>query len=278
MRVSGSSFLLLTLTWSAATLQACQSSDRPVEPTQPEPEPAANVAAPAEAAPEPAVVPPDKRPAQELMKGHFARAADAREDLIKGDIEAARASMKWLAEHKHAGDLDAELQPLLTAMQTSAAEFAKATTLREAGVSLALTLNRCGDCHLKAEAGPEIAIPPLPDGETAKAHMRRHLWAAQRMWEGLVTRNAETFSSGTEVLAESPLHPEALVPGDQKETVAKLVTHLHELGEKAKAAKQPAEQAEVYGNFLATCAACHRLLGRGPGAAAEAPGDTAPTE
>jgi cytochrome c553 len=150
-------------------------------------------------------------------------------------------------------------------MQQSAAEFSKATNLREAGVALAMTLTKCGDCHDKAEKGPTFAVPPLPEGEDAVHHMQRHHWAAERMWEGLVKRDPEAFEAAANAMAEGPIKAELLAPpANEKETVDHLTKHLHELGEKAKAASDPAARAEVYGNFLATCATCHRMLGRGP--------------
>lgn len=250
---------------------ACQhkSEDEPStakeETVQPAPEPAK----PAETAPAPEQA-ETITPTQALMRGHFQQAGEAREALLRADIASAKKAMHWLATHKLGVALPQELQPLLAPMQESASHFAKATNMREAGVALAQTLTKCGDCHDKAGKGPTFAVPPLPQGKDPVHHMQRHHWAAQRMWEGLVKRDPEAFEAAANAMAEGPIDAALLAPPPgEKETVDQLTQHLHGLGEKAKAAKDPMARAEAYGNFLATCATCHRMLGRGPKPIAE---------
>ncbi|MCB9598012.1 MAG: hypothetical protein H6719_35175 [Sandaracinaceae bacterium] len=236
------------------------------EPTAPSP-PAETVEPPTEEAPETAAI-PEPTPAQALMHGHYRRASDARESLIRGDIEQARGDMQWLATHHEGDALPEALQPRLASMQTDAAAFAEATTLTEAGQALARTLVRCGECHEASGGGFHVALPPLPEGETTAAHMQRHRWAAERMWEGLVTADVEQYTAGTDALREVALHENALPSSEEQppERVAALATHVHELGAEASDATDWAGRASVYGRYLATCAACHRLLHTGPAA------------
>jgi cytochrome c553 len=204
-------------------------------------------------------------PTKAMMRGHFQQAGEAREALLRADVEGAKKAMNWLASHHLGAALPEDLQPMQKAMQDSAAEFGKATNLREAGVALALTLTKCGDCHEKAGKGPTFAVPPLPEGDDIVHHMQRHHWAAQRMWEGLVRSDSQAFEAAAAAMAEGPACGTLLTPPPEfKESVEQLTKHVHALGEKAKAAADPAARAEVYGNFLATCATCHRMLGRGP--------------
>lgn len=222
---------------------------------------------PAEAPPE---IPPPT-PAQALMHGHYRRATEAREALIRGDVETARTHMQWLATHREGGALPEALQPRLTAMQTDAAAFGEATTLTEAGQALARTSVRCGECHAASGGGFHAALPPLPEGETTAAHMERHRWAAERMWEGLVTADAEQFHAGTDALREAALHENDLPSSEEQppERVAALATHVHEIAAESAQVQDWAARADLYGRYLATCAACHRLLGTGPAAPIE---------
>ena len=209
---------------------------------------------------------PPPTAAQSLMHGHYQRASEAREALIRGDIEAAREDMQWLATHEEGDSLPAALQPRLTTMQTEAATFAEATTLTEAGQALARTLVRCGECHEASDGGFHVALPPVPEGDSTAVHMQRHRWAATRMWEGLVTGDVDQYTAGTDVLRESALHEDDM-PGAEGETgerVTALAQHVHDLGREAGEAEDMGERASVYGRYLATCAACHRLLGAGP--------------
>ncbi len=209
---------------------------------------------------------PEASPARDLMRGHFGRAVDARQSMVRGDLERARADMGWLATHERGGDLAEELRPQLAQMQTEAARFAEAQTLTEAGTALARTLTRCGSCHRSAEAGPEIGTPALPDGDDVRSHMQRHRWAEERMWAGLITSSEEAYEAGAGVLREAALH-EGELPGHDTQPDGRLepITGLvHQLGADAQAAEDWDERANIYGRLLATCAACHRLLDAGP--------------
>lgn len=225
---------------------------------------------PAEPAEPPPVI-PEPTPSQRLMHGHYRRATEAREALIRGDIEVAREHMRWLATHSEGDALPEALQPRLAAMQADAASFAEATTLTEAGQALARTSVRCGECHTESGGGFHAALPPLPAGDTRVAHMQRHRWAAERMWEGLVTADVEQFAAGTDALHEVPLHEDELPTseGAPPERLAALSSLVHELGTEAETATDWPARASIYGRYLATCAACHRLLGTGPAAPVE---------
>ncbi len=223
------------------------------------------------AAEEPATQIPPATPAQALMHGHYRRASDARDALIRADIEGARGDMTWLATHHDGDALPENLRPLLTAMQTEAARFAEASTMTEAGLALAQTLVRCGNCHEASGGGFAVALPPLPEGEGSAAHMRRHRWAAERMWEGLVIADEEQFRAGSDALREAPLHQEAVpsAEGETDERVEAITALVHALGEEAQRATTTDARASIYGRYLATCGTCHRLLGRGPLAPAQ---------
>jgi mono/diheme cytochrome c family protein len=212
------------------------------------------------------------------MQGHFSRAASAHDALIRADMEQARADMAWLATHEEPS-LPAELQPLLDNMQAEAARFPEATTLTEAGTTFARMLVRCGECHTTSHGGPEIAQTPIPEGDTPEARMRRHQWASDRMFDGLVMADPEIFRSGNDALTSAPL-TQADLPGTEAqpaEQVATLTTHVRELGAEAATAADEQARAGIYGRYLATCGACHRLLeGGAPAALQPAPGGTAP--
>jgi len=218
----------------------------------------------AEEAPAAEIPPPT--PAQALMHGHYRRASEARDALIRADIEGARGHMAWLATHEEGDALAPNLRPMLTAMQTEAARFAEASTMTEAGDALARTLVQCGNCHQASGGGFVVALPPMPAGEGTAAHMQRHMWSAERMWEGLVTADDEQFRAGTDALREAPLHDEHVPAANtQPEGRVDAITELvHQLGVEAQDASTPEARASIYGRYLATCGTCHRLLGQGP--------------
>jgi len=195
------------------------------------------------------------------MGQHFAQAREARRAIIAGDIESAREAMRFLAANDLGGTLPEALQPRFAAMQEAARAFGSAENLREAGTALATTLTRCGECHEAAGRGPSFEAPTMPAGDDVRTHMQRHRWGAERMWEGLVLRSAETFERGAQALDEEPLRGNQLPAGEVgAERIDALAAHAHQVaGEAAEASTDPA-RAQAYGNLLATCASCHRAL------------------
>lgn len=239
-----------------ALLTACGSGETPTPPAEP-------VVGPTPPpTPTPTPEPTGPEAVREVMRGHYGRARSAHDALIRADMDQAREDMAWLATHAEGDVLPEALQPLLVAMQGEAGRFAAATTLSEAGTTFALMLTRCGACHTAAHDGPEIAEVPIPEGEEPAARMRRHRWASDRMFDGLITANAEMFRSGNDALTSAPLTATEL-PGAAAladEQVVALTTHVRDLGAEAATAADDAARASIYGRYLATCGSCHRLV------------------
>jgi len=240
----------------------------PRTPPPPPPQPAEPGPPPPPAGPAAAA---DPAGARALMQGHFARAASAHDAIVRADMDTARADMAWLATHQEGDALPENLQPLLVAMQAEAARFAEATTLTEAGTAYARTLVRCGACHTASHGGPEIAQTPIPEGDTPEARMRRHQWASDRMFDGLVMADPAIFRAGNEALTSAPLTQTELpsTEGQPAEQVVGLTTHVRQLGAEAATAADDDARAGIYGRYLATCGTCHRLLEGGAPAALE---------
>jgi hypothetical protein len=106
-----------------------------------------------------------------------------------------------------------------------------------------------------------------PEGKESSvaADMQRHLWAADRMWEGLVGPSDTAWQAGVVALADAQLAPEAMADDRTlpKEVFA-LAEQAHEIGAKGGDEKDPAKRAELYGRYLGTCAACHAEIGVEP--------------
>lgn len=260
----GSLFLVL------AALAGCSGGEEAPTPPATPPATAEVTPPPTTPPPPPATTEPTPEAAAEaaasstrdLMQNHFGRAASAHDAIVRADLEQARADMQWLATHDEGMAVPEPLRPMLAEMQAEAARFSEATTLTEAGTAYARTLIRCGACHTASHGGPEIAQPILPEGDTPEARMRRHQWASDRMFDGLVTGNAEIFRSGNDALTSAPLTQADLpaTAAQPTEQVVALTTHVQNLGTEAATATTDDARASIYGRYLATCATCHRLL------------------
>jgi len=256
--------MLHSLLWTALLLSLAACNDAPsppaIAPAAP-PEPTSPTAAPPTAAP--------TTPVRARMQDHFRFARAARTGLIRGDVAETKNAMAELARVQSIEGLPTELEPMLPAMRDAASQVASAHTLREVGAGLANTLVTCAGCHQHVETGPHFATPPLPEGDTVQVHMQRHRWAADRLWEGLVQPSDEDWNAGADALSNSRLDPAELqIPDAQRATAATLIQHVYDLGEQAKSAATPDARAAIYGQFIATCATCHRLVHGGPDAEA----------
>jgi hypothetical protein len=85
--------------------------------------------------------------------------------------------------------------------------------------------------------------------------MARHLWATDRLWEGVVGSSDDAWRAGLDVLAVTPLPAAQL--GDERAMIAHRLRRLAEDARKTRGGGQLVERARDYGEILVTCAACH---------------------
>jgi cytochrome c556 len=136
-----------------------------------------------------------------------------------------------------------------------AAALARATTVPDAIALAAKVGAACADCHQELGVSPELARHGAapPDHATVEARMLRHRWAADRLWEGLITGEDDPWRAGLDVLAATPL----AFPAER----AALAKQLQRQADQARRAKSTSsdERAQAYGELLATCAGCHTV-------------------
>ena len=98
----------------------------------------------------------------------------------------------------------------------------------------------------------------LPDDTGFSGHMIRHVWAADRMFEGLVGPSDELWVAGAGVFADEALHGDVIPVSAERHA-----RRLHELGREATTLDGVQERARQYGLMLAECGACHAEMGVG---------------
>jgi mono/diheme cytochrome c family protein len=178
---------------------------------------------------------------------------------------AVRRSAKVLAELRIEGPLDPTWRTHLAAMNAAAGRVAAATDIGEAGRRVAAVAETCGGCHSALGVGAPTVEPAPAEASGVVPRMRRHEWAATRLWEGLVYPSNDAWTMGARVLADAPLEPESLTPG--KTPVRKIddmTRAVHELGKRASTLTSTKDRATAYAELLASCASCHQWLGGGP--------------
>jgi hypothetical protein len=92
--------------------------------------------------------------------------------------------------------------------------------------------------------------------------MIRHLWAADRMWEGLVGPSDEAWTAGAQALDRDWAEGRSLIraAADSEATVG-LIGRIRALGHEALDTRVPKARAAVYAELLRTCNGCHDSTG-----------------
>jgi cytochrome c553 len=224
------------------------------------------------ACPKPTKVPDEDRVSSHVvaegdvaaMHERLAHVTSARDLLIRGSLDDARAQLQWIAENEAPTMAPAAWVAHLQDLRDSAAVGAESTDRSGLASAIADTAGACGACHDSIQGGPrfEPVSVPAPDQQ-----MARHIWAADRMWEGLVGPDAVRWVASADVLNAEVVDSSALYSGvslEQAGAAARLHERVHALGAAGQHSGDAADRAELYGAFLAACAECHDLLGRGP--------------
>jgi cytochrome c5 len=196
------------------------------------------------------------------MKMHFMKADEAQQAVIRGEWQKAREPMLWLAEHEDAVHSTPTWSPYVAAMREAAAEAANAQDITAAATGIARVAATCGACHAGLGAGPTFKIGEAPaESEEMKSHMKRHQWAAARLWEGMVQPSDEAWSAGA-----AALHDASLTQTSDEPEMAKnrqvLADHVHNAAGRPAATND--DKVAVYAHILSTCSACHLGTGGGP--------------
>jgi hypothetical protein len=202
-------------------------------------------------------------PVQAHMYAHFDRAGEVHDALVRGQIDRARAEARWLATHPETRMLPVGSEPYSAAMAGHATSASEASDLQHAAIAAAQMGRTCGDCHRQYDVKPRFLVgTAAPTGSGPAAEMALHVWAADRMWQGLIGPDDFAWTSGARGLTLGWLNPGEVVadPGD-RERLRNLIRQVYELAARAEMASDPEARAEVYGAFLTTCIDCHQLTG-----------------
>jgi mono/diheme cytochrome c family protein len=199
---------------------------------------------------------------EDFMVDHFVIATWSRDVLINGDLEALREPLEALATYDYRSVAPGGWMSYVAKMQQAARVTSAAQTMEIAAVGVATMARTCAECHVATGRGPAFAggdnEGDAQDADTLGERMRRHMWAADRLWEGLTGPADDSWTAGAAVLARAPLPPPSADPPLPADYVA-AITEVRELGAEALDASMLEARADVYGRFLASCAGCHAL-------------------
>jgi cytochrome c2 len=199
------------------------------------------------------------------MQGHEKLGEAMRDAVARGALEEAKGEARLLSELRIEGPGTELWRRMLEATKAAAARVASASDLKDASRGVAVVAKTCGDCHTVLGRPGTTVGDGGPPGSDVRAFMRRHQWAAERLWEGLVVPSDDAWKWGALSLSEAPLAPEQLTPGKSPvPRVGELAQTVHVLANKGVDVERADVRADLYGDVLVTCAECHQWLGGGP--------------
>ncbi len=199
---------------------------------------------------DPADVAPDAR-----MWIHFDEAGDLQMAMVRGDLDRAREAARRIERVVAITGLPEGSEEELMRLRSYATAIREADDYGVAALGTSLLAASCGDCHATYGVGPAFAeVGDLP--EDRGNHMVEHVWAADRMWEGLVIPDPARWQTGARVLAYHEVPMDALAPGTSQYGV-----DLKTLGLESLRETDLSEQARRYGEILVTCSGCHTSTG-----------------
>jgi mono/diheme cytochrome c family protein len=200
------------------------------------------------------------------MKEHFTKVREVEEAIIRGDVEAAQAPARWLADHQPTTGFPPHTEQPLKDMQAAARSVVATEDINNAAVAAANLVGTCGSCHSAAKVEPKL--PPQEERTAASErarHMLEHQVAVDLMYRGLIVPVSGDWKKGAEALKAAPMRDKSLKDIDKEATAAE--ARIHELAERALAAADKSTRVAIYGEVIGSCASCHGLHGRvwGPG-------------
>jgi cytochrome c553 len=202
--------------------------------------------------------PPEGR-IEDYMLDHYVITMLSRDAVIGGSLDGLREPLLAFAEHPYKDVATGGWIAAMTQIQEAARLTANAPTLELAATGVATMARSCGECHRQAGGGPVFVQLPAARSrvsDTVGTRMRRHMCAAERLWEGLVGPSDDAWNDGAAVLARiSTDAPASDAPLPAGFTAA--LNEVQALGQQALEASSAAERSNVYGRFLASCASCH---------------------
>lgn len=201
-------------------------------------------------------MPPPGSSLDRVMRAHFKDALLIRQAVIAGTPDQAANPATILALIENLDDLPPGWREFVERMQQAARRITHDPSTAQAAAATANLGVACGQCH-QQQGGPTVSSEPPPaEGTTIEQRMKRHAWATERLWEGLVIPSNEAWNAGSRALVDTPFPPEVLRQGGAQARSA--ASDFKNLVARAPTKKTTEERAALYAELLVTCGTCHR--------------------
>ena len=204
----------------------------------------------------------NREPETNEMHRRFSRTVDIQTGVVLSDLSRARSGAAWLAGHE---EIQGNGQGSSEAAEIRgyASLIAQASDLDSVAHRVGRMAAACGSCHTATGGGPRFVVGSgAPESDSPADQMIRHLWAADRMWEGLVGPSEDTWTAGARALTRSAAAGNDLFRASSASPATEgYLSRIRALGQEAELARTLEARASVYGELLNTCRGCHESAG-----------------
>ncbi len=192
--------------------------------------------------------------------------AQARVATLRNDTVALRNFFQIVASRTDLPGLSEETRGLSRDPRIRAAPEGSADVVVAAAKALGEIGAACASCHQSRGAGPtyeEAVVPEHVAGTVA--HMARHQWAVDRLWEGLMAPSDTRWALGVAALHDHPLDAETVHGENGGESPSDVLDWwIHQRGPKEAQAATDADRGKTYTDLMGACAACHAATAGAP--------------
>lgn len=199
---------------------------------------------------------------QARMFRHFGEAHRIQSAAIFGRLEDARVAAIQLGDGAAMQGMPDGSDGYVQSLRRAAEAVKNAQAAESLPYLSAQVADQCGACHAAFEGGPAFGVGRVEQATDLAGHMAVHSWAAERMWEALVSRNDEVWAAGAEALSGRPIDThefDSMVPA--QESAFLLASRAHYLAKSSTEVKGWEERAGLLSRLSATCYECHSLAG-----------------
>lgn len=234
--------------------------------TEPAPAPSAAPAPPERADPtgasplSDADLPPPGSPAARWMREHFSQTVAIRNAVVSGKIRNAVAPAAELTGMAGVEGMPAQWKVSAEQLRASSIRIREGSDVQEVAAATADIGRACGHCHSSGGRGPKVTVgePPAADGSVL-SRMRRHKWAAERLWEGIYAPSDAAWTAGAKALEFDPFAGDTLAKGGVHARAA--ASEFNTIARSLPEAKTGEARGAKYAKLLSTCAPCHEAMG-----------------
>jgi cytochrome c553 len=191
------------------------------------------------------------------MRSHFKETREVRDAVIRGDLAATALPIEHMSAMAERDDVPEAWRTPLEHFRVVTRRLGRTSDIPGAAAAVADIGAACGSCH-QTTGGPKpkLDAPPSATG-TLAGRMQRHVWATERLWEGLYAPSDTSWKAGVDALSVEPFPKEVVERGGVHSR--SYVTRFQTLVTTAATAQKVDDRAKVYASLLETCAACHKV-------------------